>query len=243
MNNHEELYEELTNDVDPRVKISFDHIRIACDEILKVGGKLNYSTVGKWCERMFALRDNDEKIVKSGQPTVKTIQQDRFNYKAYIDARKAQPNKNSHIAALTGKMDDSNYPAPNLDHSTKLHINNLRSEVKRLKRDLNIVETRFTEMQKSQPVELTKLLSYASANQEGAPLDALMAPQITQVVNDDALSALHFLLFELDQTGIVKRMPVDTSQPQSTWVNSVTMKPIISISQYLALCDFWKTLQ
>lgn len=243
MSNNEDLYIELTADKDPRVKLSFEHIKSACDDILRIGGLLNYSTVGKWCEKKYATRDKDGSILSKGQPTVKTIQQNRFNYKAYIDVRKSHLTPSKRLTKPSESMDD-NYPAPNLDSATKLHINNLRSELKRLKRELNIVESRFTELQKDRPVELTKLLSYASANKESAPIESLMMEHSPHSeISDETLEALHFILFDLDSTGIVRRMPEDSSQPQSTWVNVATKKPILKVSQYLSLRDFWESIQ
>lgn len=241
----ETLFAELTKDADPRVKTSFDHIKESCTDIINVGGRLNYSTVGKWCEEKFCTRSKDGGILKPGQPSVKTIQQNRFNYKAYIDSRKSMTSfGDSGLKKITRIGEQDDYPSPNLDHAAKLHINNLRSEIKKLKKDLKIVEGRFSEMQKDTPIELERLLSYAATRQEGVPIESLMlSDEPSQIISDEAKDALHYLLFELNQTGIVKRMPQDQSQPQSTWVNVVTNKPIISVAQYLALRDFWETIK
>ena len=244
MSNPDDLFKELTKDVDPRVKRSFNNIRAACDDIINAGGILNYSKVGKWCEQKFGVIDEEGAVIKMGQPTVKTIQQNRFNYKTYIDARKHHSPTKNRNSSRTSNKDDNKYPAPNLDSATKLHINNLRSEVNRLRRELSIVESRFNELQKEHPIELTKLLKYGEVNQERAPINDLISSNMAApLVPDEALQALHFILFELDSTGIVNRMPTNTKEPQSTWSNSITGMPILSVSQYLALRDLWESLQ
>ena len=244
MTKPDDLFKELTKGVDTRVKRSFDNIKAACDDIINAGGILNYSKVGRWCEQKYGVINEEGTVIKKGQPTVKTIQQDRFNYKTYIDARIHHSTTKNRNSSQSSNKDDNKYPSPNLDNATKLHINNLRSEVNRLRRELSIVESRFTELQKDHPIELSKLLKYGEANQEKAPISNLISPNLpSHLVPNEALQALHFILFELDSTGIVNRMPVNTKEPQSTWSNAITGIPILSVSQYLALRELWESLQ
>ncbi len=243
MNRSEEIFDRLTKDADPRVKISFQHIREACDLIIKTHGILNYSSVGRVCEELFALKNDDGSVLKKGQPTVKTIQQNRHDFKIYIDSKKTQTKNKFKSNVKTNERDEGKYPAPNLDNSTKNYIDNTQAEIKRLKRELKNLESKFLELQKEQPIELTRLLSSNNEpQQENTSFSALINVDSSDLsINKHALEALEVILYKLDETGIVKRLPDDKSLPQSTWVNIMTGKPILTIAQYIALGDLYES--
>ena len=242
-------FNKATSDVNAKVRVNFERIKEACDALERDKAIIIPASVGRRCEDMYAERNEAGEVHKSGSPTQKTINNNRHGYKTYIQLR-AGESEIARTPALSKKNTSlglPTYPEENLSFATKTHINNLRGEIARLNREVSIHENRFKQFQQDKPIELEKLIALASLpdQTDSVPLQELMAPEDDVTVNPskDALAAIEFILYEFNQTGLVERIPKDTTQVQQTWINALTKKPIFSVKQYRALVELYERLK
>jgi len=241
-------FNKATAEANAKVRVNFERIKEACDALARDKAIIGPASIGRWCENTFAKRGENDAILKKGSPTQKTINNNRYGYKTYIQLR-AEESEIGRPPALLKKQGLSihTYPEENLSFVTKTHINNLRSEITRLKREVSIYENRFKEFQSDKPIELEKLIALASLpNQaDSVSINELMALEDGILVKPtkDALAAIEFILFEFHQTGLAERMPTDTTKIQQTWRNALTKKPIFSVKQYRALLQLFEGLK
>lgn len=142
----EQFYVRLMSELAPKARSSLERVRLACDGIETVRGTMNYSRVAAAATERF------------GGPRKQTIQNNR-QLKAYIARRIHEyTNRSTRSRAdqpVTSRTKPSQYPSQDLDSKTRLHIDLLTADNRRL-HDENVYLANLLEQQTTlQPISIS----------------------------------------------------------------------------------------
>jgi len=140
-----------------KARTSLMNIKKACDAITISRGELNYSGVGKFCEREY------------GTPKTQSILNNK-DLKRYIGARifeYSQGRKFPNLPLADCRTKSAAYPSDDLDPKTKVYIDQLRSRIKLLENINKELSKNVENLTKASPVNLAQAIGFG-ADYDGA---------------------------------------------------------------------------
>ncbi|WP_157639462.1 hypothetical protein [Burkholderia ubonensis] len=155
----EQVLEQLMGLVGAKARVSLERIKTACDRIEAMRGLMNYSRVAAVTVELF------------GGPRAQTIQNNR-HLKAYIatrigEYRRSRPG--DFAPKLRERVNDqaAYYPTADLDAKTRLHIDMLRQDNERLRRENKRLAQLLERESLRQPLSLAEAFGHGPTEELG----------------------------------------------------------------------------
>ena len=168
----EQVFQQLINEVGPKARTSLTRIKDACDEIEALGGLMNYSRVAAVATKRF------------NGPRAQTIQNSK-QLKAYIAVRMHEYQTRKRTRPRASKFTESTgasgspYPAEGLDAKTKLFIDCMTQDNRRLETENRRLTRMLEEATERRPISLAEALGRGPTSTLG--LDVKLAADMTEM--------------------------------------------------------------
>ena len=194
----DELFERLSNEAGPKMKVSLNNLKVACDDIQRAKGTMSYTRVA------------DVATEKFGGPKRQSVQNNQL-LKSYVAARSCEYSDKLFIRSSTsdsGKesLKEKRYPAGELDMKMRVHIAHLEDHIRRLELENQHISKLLKQKTRENPVSLKDVLT------EGPDPEGNLQMEIPKVLPDSVRKLVSVLLGRDVEMGNIQQISVRRSR-------------------------------